>query len=261
MLAKGSVVGNAGGPYTTYQGAQNIHVDELHNQVVNELFHLHTGTISTVAVATSPGDIGMQLANASAFNIGDIVQINNGVIETTFPQITNKVTNTLTFDRPLDFGYGIGDTVEVVHSDLSTTVGSLASPIVHTLQPEPGKVWFINRIILAITHSTAAADSTFGDLAALTNGVVVRASLNGQIGSFTNWKNNRDIRLDMFDVEYTDKAGPSLFGTHGRGSFNRVGVLVKLDGTVGDFMDILVQDDITGLSSFFVNGQGYVENS
>lgn len=261
MIVPGAVVGNAGGPYTTFAGAQNVHIDESHTAVFNELFHLHTGVISTLTADSNSGDVSVDVVSAAGFSVNDVVQINNGVIETTFPIITNIATNTVTFDRPLDFGYSIGDSVEIVHTDLRTTIGSLATPIIHRLQPEPGLTWFLNRIILTMTHATASADNLFGGIAALTNGVVLRANINGQFFSFTNWKANSDIILDTFDVTYSDKAGPSLFGTHARGSFSRVGVLVELNGDNGDFMDILVQDDITGVASFFVNGQGYIETT
>ncbi len=115
------------------------------------------------------------------------------------------------------------------------------------------------KMVLSMTHGGSAADSLFGDLSALTNGVVLRVSIGGQITSFTNWKTNRDIILDMFDLNYSDKAGPSLFGTSGRGSFSRIGVLVELNGDNGDFMDVRVQDDLTGLNTFFINAQGYIE--
>ena len=255
-----SIAGNAGGPYTTYQGAQNVHIDESHGQVVNELFNNHPGISSTIAVAVNAGDTQVEVANDAAFSVNDAVEIHDGVTETTFPIITAKPgANILVLDRPLDFSYGVGDDVDVVHTDLRTSIGSLAAPIVHVIKPGPGQIWFINRIILSMTHSSAAADNLFGNLAALTNGVVLRANINGQYGSFTNWKNNRDIILDMFDVTYSDKAGPSLFGTSGRGSFSRIGVLVELNGDNGDFMEVLVQDDLQALSSFFINGQGYVE--
>lgn len=258
-----SIAGNAGGPYTTYMGAQNVHIDELHNQPVNELFHLHTGTIDTLAVAVTQGDTSIELTDTTGFVAGSAIQINNGQIETTFPIITDVPGgNVLTLDRPLDFAYGIGDQVEVVHTDLSTTAGSLASPIIHQIKPGLGEIWYIQRIIISMTHAAAAADNLFGGIAALTNGVVLRANIGGQFGSFTNWKANSDIILDMFDVTYSDKAGPSLFGTSARGSFTRIGVDVKLDGDNGDYMDVLIQDaGITGLSSFFLNGQGYVEGA
>lgn len=250
-LQHGSVVGNAGGPRQFD-----------HHNVVNELFHLHTGVGSTIAVAVTAGDISIEVADDTAFNVTDVVQINNGQIETTFPIITAKPgSNILQLDRPLDFNYEIDDIIEVVHTNLKTTVGTLAAPIIHIAKPEPGKIWNIQRIILTMTHSTAADDSKFGNVARLTNGVVLRAKINGQFGSFTNWKSNGDIIQDMYDVSYSDKAGPGLFGTSGRGSFSRVGIGVKLNGDDDDFMDILIQDDLTGLTSFLLNAQGYVENT
>ena len=241
------------------KGATNVRLGDVNNQIVNELFHLHTGDISTIAVAVTSGDTVIELADATDFSVGDTIQINNGNIETTFPTITVIVTNTLTLDRPLDFSYDVGAEVEVVHTDLQTTAGTLALPISHVVMPELGKIWQIHRIIVAMTHPAAATDDKFGSINALTNGVVLRANINGQFGSFTNWKTNGDIILDMFDVTYSDKAGSSLFGTSGRGSFSRIGATVRLDGDAGDYLEILVQDDITLLSSFFVNAQGYIE--
>ena len=258
MIAPGGIVGNAGGPYATREGAPGAYVVDVQHQIVNELFHSHTGASTTVAIASDPGDVAITVASDAAFNVNDAVQINNGVIETTFPIITAKPGgNVLQFDRPLDFGYGIGDEIETVHTNLKTTAGTLAAPISHIAKPEPGVIWHVRRILISMTHPSAATDDKFGDLAALTNGVVLRVRVNGQIGSFTNWKTNEDIILDMFDVRYSDKAGPSLFGTSGRGSFDRIGATVELNGDTDDHFEILVQDDLTLLSSFFVNAQGY----
>lgn len=241
----------------TEQDSFPVHIAGIPNAIVNELFHHHTGVVSTLAANTAIGATSIVLADATGFLAGDIIQINNGHVETTFPQITVVTVDTLTLDRPLDFAYSIGNEVEVIHADLSTDAGTLTSPTSHIVKPSPGEILHIERIIISMTHTGAAADSSFGDLAALTNGVVLRAFIDGQVGSFTNWKSNRDIRLDMYDVEYTEKAGGGLHGTHARGSFNRIGVTVRLDGDKDDYMEMLVQDDLTGLSSFFVNGQGH----
>ncbi len=249
-MLPGGIVGNGGGPHQ---------VD--HHNVFNELFHLHSGINSTVAAIVTSGDTQVEVASDVGFTVGDAIQINDGQIETTFPIITAKPGgNVLTLDRPLDFPYGIGDLVEVIHTDLKATAGTLTVPIIHRIAPEAGKVWHLHRIILAMTHSAAATDDKFGSIAALTNGVVLRAYIGGQFFSFTNWKTNGDIIADMYDVTYSDKAGASLFGTSARGSFNRIGVTIRLDGDVGDYMDVLVQDNLTTLGSFIINGQGYVEN-
>ena len=250
-----------GNPISSYMGALDIHFKEVHTQIVNELFHFHTGTITTIAVAVIAGDISITVVDATGFTVGGNIQINNGQIETTFPVITALPGgNVLTLDRPLDFNYDIGDEVEVVHANIRDDIGTLLAPVSHIVMPEPGKIWFINRIIFAMTHTVASSDDKFGGIGALTNGMVLRANIGGQNFSFTNWKTNEDIILDMFDVTYSDKAGPSLFGTSGRGSFTRVGVLVELNGSNGDFLELLTQDDLTGLASYFINAQGYVED-
>lgn len=247
-----------GNPVSSYMGAIDVHIAEVHQQIVNELFHFHTGIESTIAVAVTAGDVSIELADATGFLINDTIQINNGQIETTFPIITDTPGgNVLVLDRPLDFNYNIGDIVEIVHTDISDDIGTLLSPVSHVSRPEPGIVWFINRIILTMTHATEATDDRFGGIAELENGFVLRANISGQFGSFTNWKTNEDIILDMYDVRYSDKAGPSLFGTSGRGSFSRIGAWIILNGNNGDFLEGLTQDDLTGLNSFFINAQGY----
>lgn len=225
--------------------------------LVNELFHRHTGVESTVAVASSAGDNTLEVANGALFSANDVLYIRDGDIETTFPTIISIATDVLTLDRPLDYAYAVGDGVEVVDTDIATDVGSLASPVSYRIGPHVSRVWTIHRLILSINHAAAATDDLFGDQAELTNGLVMRARISDQFYTFTNWKSNRDIRLDMFDVTYTDKAGPSTFGTHARGSFSRVGVTVRLDGAVGDYLEILNQDNLTGLGSFLINAQGH----
>lgn len=242
---------------------ESVHITGNFNRIVNELFNHHTGVASTIAVASIPGDTAIELADVTSFNIGDVIEIHDTVRETTFPIITALPGgNAVILDRPLDFGYSIGADVDVTHVDLRTDVGTLAAPSSHKITPPPGVVWHIERIILTMVHSTAGADDKFGDLAALTNGVVVRANINGQFGSFTNWKTNGDIRRDMYDVNYSDKAGgPAGHGTSGRGSFNRIGVTVRLEGReepeISDYLEVLIQDDITGLASCLINGQGH----
>jgi len=237
-----------------------VHLVEGYDTVVNELLHLHTGVSSTIAVATSSGDTSIEVADGSVFTIGSPIQISDGSIESTFPVITNIATNVLTLDRPLDFAFDIGDDVEEIHTDLSTTIGTLSAPISHKAIADVGTgIWHISRIMISMTHSTAADDAKFGNQLALANGVVLRANISGQNYTFTNWKSNGDLKLDMYDVTYTDKAGPSLHGTSGRGSFNRIGVVIRLDPANGDYLEALVQDDLTGLSSFFIKAQGHIE--
>ena len=116
-----------------------------------------------------------------------------------------------------------------------------------------------------MVHNSAADDSKFGSMAVLLRGCVLRGynATAGQYRTFTDWKTNSDIKMDMFDVVYTDKAGGGDFGTNARGSIKiGTGAVPSLDGVAGDYLELLVQDDLTlagELLLFQLKGQGHIE--
>ena len=64
------------------------------------------------------------------------------------------------------------------------------------------------------------------------------------------------MALDMFDVTYTDKAPAGQYGVRGRWTFTRAEFIVELDGAAGDKFELLVQDNLTGLSTYEKKCQG-----
>ena len=259
--ATAKLLGANGEQIGSLNGAINIHDADVHDIPVNELFHRHTGVATTLAVASLAGATAIDVVNATGFIVGTKFQIENGVIETTFPTVTATLGTVLTLDKPLDNAFSIGDSVEIVETNMAV-LGTLASPVSFRLIPDRDQVWHIVRFLLGMIHSGAADDSKFGDLAALTNGVVLRAfnATANQHQTFTSWKDNEDIKMDMFDVTYTDKAGGGLFGTNSRGSIKiGTGAVPKISGINGDYLEILIQDDLTALTSFQLKGQGHIE--
>jgi len=207
------------------------------------------------------GDTSVTVVDASGLSVGNYLQLENGVLETTFPIITAIVTNTITLDRPLNIAFPIGATVEKILVDMSV-VGSLASPQSFKLSPDSDELWHIMSFIISSTFNTAADDSLFGNLPALTNGIILRgySAAADQYRTFTNWKTNSDIKLDMYDVPYTDKAGSGLFGLNGNGAiYLRTGATPTLDGTAGDYLEVLIQDDLSTLNTLKLKGQGHIE--
>lgn len=264
MLVPGGIVGNAGGPYKTLNGAMNIHRADVHRQVINDYMHVH-GTITTLAVAVSKGDVDITVVSAVGFTAGDYVHFGTipATIEPIHPQITNIAVNVITLDRPIDFDYIIGtDIAQAIMNMASVAGATLAVPLSYKYFPQVGRIEHIRQILLSMDHSTAGADDLFGGIAALTNGVVFRAQINNQIGTFTNWKTNSDIKLDVGAerVIYAAKSGPGDFGTSARGSFSDLDVAIRLDNAVGDFLEILIQDTlITDLVNFRIKVQGHIE--
>jgi len=251
-----------GNPIGSLNGAIDVHDADVHDQVVNEYFHRHTGVSDTIAIASSKQDTTINVTNGGIFSIGDELQLSNGLEGTTFPKITAIATNALTLDRPLDHAYVIGATVEVVTTNMAV-LGTLASPISFKAEPNSDELWHVIRFLFTMTHSTAGDLGLFGNQAALTNGVVLRIykAEFDQYGTFTLFKSNSDIKDNMYDVDFdTRSSGGGTYGTTGRGSIKvGTGAVPKVDGAVGDFVEMLIQDDLTGLISYRQKIQGHVE--
>lgn len=263
-LAFDSVIGDGGGPYKTLGGAMDVHMADVHVVPVNDFFHRHTATSTTLRAATVSGDTELDVNDSTGFNVGDLVHLGatNEYIEPRHPVITDVPDiNTIVLDGPIDNVFPIDAVVIRAVANMASQDGTLAAPISYKYFPGAGRVEHVTRILISMTHTNAGADDLFGGIPALLNGVHFRSRINDQFGSFTNWKTNSDIKLDMYDVDYSIKSGPGDFGTNGRGSFNRIGVVIRLDSVQTDYMEILIQDTVvgTGLTDFRIKVQGHVE--
>lgn len=245
----------------------SISVVEGTNPIANRHFHRDLGTGNTLAVASSAGDYQVTVADGSAYAVGNVVEISNGSIEFTHPRITGITTDVLTFDRQLDSDHPIGTDVLIVEEDLSSAVGSMASPVSYKVHAEAGEILHLYRLMIAMTDDTNGDLGTFGGMAALTNGVTIRLYKNGVFTTFTNWKTNAGIKLDFFDVEFDTRSGGGpgpggggTAGVTGRGTFEKLGSVLELVGDDGDYIEALVQDDLSALVGFSMSAQGHLEN-
>lgn len=236
-----------------------IQIMDNRHELVNFSFHVNNGASTTLSAESAQGATFIDVVDATGFSAGDILDI--GVEDSTHAEITSIASNRLTLDRPLDHIHPSGEIVFVIIRNLATTLGSLSSPISYMAQPKVGFKWHVNTLIVSLVHSSAGDDSKFGSISALTNGVILRGyhADTGKYHTFTNWKRNQDMLLDVSEMIYSSKSGGGLYGTHGNWLLRSIGVSVELNGTEGDFLEILIQDDITSLSSFLVKVQGYVE--
>jgi len=132
--------------------------------------------------------------------------------------------------------------------------------LIFELDPPYGTVWQLTRILPTIIDGTVMDDAKFGGISALTNGVTLKATTEaGRVAIFGNWKSNQDLKLDMYDVGYSDKAPAGSYGLSGRWTFTNAEVVAELDGDDADQkMEILIQDDLTDLIDFRVKAQGRV---
>lgn len=253
----------AGNPISSFRGAIDVHNADVHRSIVNRYVHYHDVTTeTTLAVASAIGDYQLEVASAVGFVVGDYLHVNTTTSETTHPVITGIAGNVLTLDRRMDAAHEIGDTItrSIVDMALTGQVATMAAPIVYWSAPVVGEVWHITRLLFSMVHGTAGDLGLFGNLASLTNGAIVRVKVDGVITTLTNWKNNGDMKTDMFDVEFDSRSGgQGNYGTSGRGTFTNAGAIIRLDGALGDRFEIVVQDDITNLGFFGLKIQGHLE--
>lgn len=256
-----SLTDGDGNPLASLDGALDVHDADVHSNPINELFHKHTATVTTLTADLPAQGQSITVASGVGFANGDDIQISNGVIETTFPRIVSGGgTTTLVLDRPIDNAFSIGDTVEKI--DIEMKVDGSGTPVAFVIMPDLDLIGHMISLKMTMTHTTVADDSHFGDLTALTRGLVFRFfnGATGQYRTFANWKSNSDFKTDFGSIAYTDKAGGGLFGTDGSVNIKFTsGAVPKLNGANNDHIEILVQDDLRGLSSLRFKAQGHWE--
>jgi hypothetical protein len=250
----GSAIGSLG-------GAVNVHQADVHTVLINR--HFIDFDSSTEAISSvSAGDTVLLVASTTGFVDGDhvVLKDSDGYIrEHHFEVIAVVADTSIELDNPVAIDYATGTIEEVI---LNGAVDGSGTTVVYEVGPPADEVWHITRVNISITDGTAMDDSEFGGLgAALEYGVVVRENKNsGTYFTLTNWKINGNMVEDMYDVSYVARTLPAgSYGLRGRWTFEKAGVIVKLDGSTSDKIEVLIQDDLTDLLTFKIKAQGHKE--
>lgn len=253
-------IGNALSSYQDPQGnyVLNIHDADVHNVLVNRHFCKDGVGVEAIGSAVSAGDVTIAVASTTDLADGDFVMLKDsgGDIRETYFEITSIVVDTsITLDRPVDIAYATGTIQEVIPS---MNVDGSGGTLIFEVAPPSDKVWHITRVLISITDSGAMDDGLFGSLAALEFGTILRESKT-VYSTLGVWKVNGDMIQDMYDIEYHAKAPAGENGLKGRFSLIKNSVALRLDGSNSDTLQILIQDDLTALTTFIMKAQGHVE--
>ena len=248
---------------TDRYGNVEVAIQDQHTQFIDFRLALNLGS-TLVSVSNLIEDRSIEVVNASSASVGDTVIINRGTTGTTTQIFQGTIqaiaSNVITVDTPLNYAFQVGDSVLFRDQKIELADGSLV-PIIYDIYLPSGTIYLdITRFIFCIVCSTEPDDSKFGDLAALTNGCVLRHnSVTYGIRNVWNFKTNGDMAALSYDVVYSDKAGGGSFGVRAMlslsGAHNH-GVTIRMEP--GDKMEIVIQDDLTDLQHFEVVVQGHV---
>jgi len=218
--------------------------------------------MSTTTVDTIIDDYNVSLTSVVGFVIGQHFRIiNSDADRFYFGSILDIQGLIVTVDTPFDFEYLSGS--EATGSTINMNVNGSVTPVVYTLRtgsPSIPSSVDITRIIITCIADTRVDLNLFGDLPILTRGLVLR-KVNGDNFNILNVKSNAEIANLAYDFQIYDAATPSqgIDGFVSRLTFagsSKVGVVIRINQ--GDNLEILIQDNLTGLLSLSVIAEGHV---
>lgn len=261
------ILGTGGEEIQSFGGALNVHDTDLHDEMVNRHLINFDGSIESPNTAITSGDVDVLVDSTAGFGADDDIVIKDAsgnVIEQHFVITAIDVDVSITVDRPIDNDYTISASIEEVNHNLNVD-GTLASPVIFELGPPSDEVWHIERLLFSITDNTTGQcdDSKFGMISSLTNGLVFRENKNSGalLRTISIWKSNSQMKQDMFDVLCSPSAPAGFEGLSGRFTIKNTGSIIKLDGSNGDKIELLVQDPLSSTVTIHYKAQGHIEGT
>jgi len=222
------------------------------NKIIQENLTLADDTI------VDSRTINMTTGHGLAADDYIILLTENGEPQLFFAKIISVDVNELTLDTLVPCIFEASETSVTqydpeLNKDGSTTVykAELKNPYTFPID--------ITRFIMHITDATDMDDGKFGGRTALTNGISLRKKFpSGCNQHFWNVKTNGNIGELAFDKEYDQKAPSGVYGFSARLTYagqDKHGVVIRLEQ--GEAVELLIQDDLTGLTSFSVTCEGH----
>lgn len=259
-----STTDGSGNKIGSFRGALDVHDADPHRAIYNQFLHYETETVTTLSIAVTTGDNQVTLTNAANFNVGDEIKIEDGFLEPIFFKIMAKAGNLIDIDSPITFDHAIGSTVTKIYTNLAqaglTTGATRANPIIFNAFVPNGSIVHITNMVISMLDDNSMDDGSFAGEPALQNGLVLRAQSDGAIGTYTNWKDNRNIREDIFTAQYVEKTQSNEYGFAASYNIKKsIGGIVYLDGSQNDKFQVLIQDDLTQITEIRLKMQGHYE--
>jgi len=188
--------------------------------------------------------------------IGDCIDIKEGA--RFFQGIITDITGSvISFASPVDYAFTENAIVYFGEWDLAQANGSV-TPVTYYLQPPANATYDIYSITISITDNDTMDDSKFGGITQLTNGLVGRID-DGYTKQLFLISNNAGFREYGFDIEYPTKVPAGIYAISGKKNYHsNNGVALRIDGSTDDTINVIVQDNLTGLSKFAIVVHGHI---
>jgi len=217
---------------------------------------------TTLSEATTLFGYTVTLDDPTGFTAGQCLRIVDPAINKFYcSRIVSILGSVATLDTQIDDIYSAGS--QVITGNGNMAVDGSVTPVIFKLRlasPSTQQTVDITRIIIQCTTNTAVDLNKFGDLPELTRGLAMRR-INGEVVNIFNVKSNLDITGLAYDFTTYVGSNPAqaVDGFASRLTFagqNKLGVALRV--TPDGNLEVLVQDDLTGLIQLRIVAEGHV---
>tara|TARA_R110000851_G_scaffold188171_2_gene338154 strand:- start:22373 stop:23248 length:876 start_codon:yes stop_codon:yes gene_type:complete len=177
----------------------------------------------------------------------------------TSAELVSVAGDVLLLDSPMPRIFAVGVATAAAFLKNMNVDGSI-TPQVFSVSARENISGDIVAIAMEFRDTIPMDFDTFGGLPQLTNGVVLRVNNgDGTYRNLFNFKSNGDIILMAVTHDFTQNNGGGVRGFNAHLTFGgqeNHGVVIRLDWTRSEALELVVQDDLTGLTSMDWIGQG-----
>lgn len=224
---------------------------------------------TTLAVAGAIEDRTITVASAATCAAGNSVKVVSGDAGRFYigNQVGALAGNVITLDTPLDFAYAIGASVACASENLAVD-GSSTTQVFSLRAADPTGLVpvtvHITRVVIECITDSAVSLDKFGNITALTNGLVMRRR-DGVYSNIFNVKTGGEIAGIAYDYDPYLGSAPqdNVDGFIARLTFagpSKLGVALEVGP--GEDLEFLVQDNLASgtpdITSLRITFQGHV---
>lgn len=220
-------------------------------------------TSATLAVDTIVDTRFITLSPGHGAVVGNWIELGSTIDGSLFMQarIIGVVGDVIEICTPVNRVYTPSTTAVILSNDNLAVNGSV-TPVVFRVNPTGVQEGDMVRFVIVMTDNAAMDFETFGGIVGgLTRGLVFRINNgDGTYRNIVNYKTNGQIELYAYDARYFTNIGGGTRGFSSRktwGGQDKQGVVVRLNGSIGESLEVIVQDDLTSLISLYVLCMGH----
>lgn len=241
--------------------ALDVNIQDQTTEPIDDYFLRELGSFTLAADTTASTATTLQYTFTATTGHGlaadDEILLLDAVADRSFYSVvTNVATDTITVDRPIDHVFPSATALAKTVTNNMAVDGS-TTPLIYTLRAGTTPIDICRFLLTILGGSAAMDDGKFGNITALSNGLVFRI-VDGFQKTVFNFKSNQNIKQFCYDVAYSDNAPAGNTGLSARISFNgpsKHGVALRVSGDTA--LQWIVQDDLTGLDVVRVAGEGH----